>query len=74
MGVRYRGDLADLVVSRVDKRQGRDAHERTVTVVAFAGASFAGMQGAGGRAAVIENAVDRILATGNPTYELVAHV
>ena len=32
------------------------------------------MQGPVGRAAVIENAVDRILATGNPAYELVAHV
>lgn len=74
MSVRYRGDLADLVVSRVDKRQGCDAHERTVAVVALTGASFAGVQGAGGRAAVIENAVDRILATGNPAYELVAHV
>lgn len=45
-----------------------------VAVVAFAGATFAGVQGAGSRAAVIENAVDRILATGNPAYELVAHV
>ena len=74
MGVRNRGDLADLFVCRVDKRQGRDAHKRSVAVVALAGASFAGVQGASGRAAVIENAVDRILAPGNPAYELVAHV
>ena len=74
MGVRYRGDLADLFVCRIGERQGCDAHERSVAVVALTGASFAGVQGAGGRAAVIENAVDRILATGNPAYELVAHV
>lgn len=63
MGVRNRGDLADLFVCRIGERQGSDAHERTVAVVAFAGATFAGVQGAGSRAAVIENAVDRILAT-----------
>ena len=74
VGVRNRGDLADLFVCRIGERQGSDAHERSVAVVALAGASFAGVQGAGGRAAVIENAVDRILATGNPAYELVAHV
>lgn len=74
MGVRYRGDLADLFVCRIGERQGRDAHERSVAVVALAGASFAGVQGASGGAAVIENAVDRILTTGNPAYELVAHV
>ena len=67
-------DLTDFFVCRIGERQGRDAHERTVAVVAFAGATFAGAQGAGGRAAIIENAVDRILATGNPAYELVAHV
>ena len=51
-----------------------DAHERSVAIVALAGATFAGVQGAGGRTTVIENAVNRILATGNPAYELVAHV
>lgn len=74
MGVRNRGDLADLFVCCIGERQGRDAHERAVAVVALAGASFAGVQGAGGCAAIIENAVNRILATGNSAYELVAHV
>ena len=67
-------DLTDFFVCRIGERQGRDAHERAVAVVALAGASFAGVQGAGGRAAVIENAVDCILVTGNPADELVAHV
>ena len=57
MGVRNRGDLADLFVRRIGERQGSDAHERSVAIVALAGATFAGVQGAGSRTTVIENAV-----------------
>lgn len=64
--------LTSSSVASVNARS--DAHERSVAIVALAGATFAGVQGAGGRTTVIENAVNRILATGNPAYELVAHV
>ena len=54
-------DLTDLFVCCIGKRQGCDAHERAVAVVALAGATLAGAKGAGGRSSVVEDAINRVL-------------